>query len=438
MAGVRIHRGSQSRPAIRRRNLSLRAVVGQAAGEPLTLDLRSQGPHALVGGTTGAGKSEFLQSWVLGMAAGYSPDTLTFLFVDYKGGAAFAECIGLPHSVGMVTDLSPHLVRRALTSLNAELRYREHILNAKKAKDLLELQRRGDPEAPPSLVIVVDEFAALVQEVPEFVDGVVNVAQRGRSLGLHLILATQRPAGVIKDNLRANTNLRVALRMADEADSMDVLGSPLAADFSPDIPGRGAAKTGPGRITGFQTGYVGGWTGRGAERPSWNCTNWPSAPAGVWEEPSERAGRPTPTWGPPTSPGWSPPSPRRPAGRSCPTPRRPWLPELAATYDLQFLRQRTRPRAGPRRDGRPGAAGAADRVLPAGRRRQHGGLRHRWIRQVDACLRTLGHRGRNHAALRDRARCTGWTSAPPACGCSSRCRMSGRSSPATTASESSG
>jgi S-DNA-T family DNA segregation ATPase FtsK/SpoIIIE len=325
----------------RRRNLSLRAVVGQAAGEPLTLDLRSQGPHALVGGTTGAGKSEFLQSWVLGMAAGYSPDTLTFLFVDYKGGAAFAECISLPHSVGMVTDLSPHLVRRALTSLNAELRYREHILNAKKAKDLLELQRRGDPEAPPSLVIVVDEFAALVQEVPEFVDGVVNVAQRGRSLGLHLILATQRPAGVIKDNLRANTNLRVALRMADEADSVDVLGSPLAADFSPDIPGRGAAKTGPGRISGFQTGYVGGWTGRGPERAQLDMNELTFGIGRAWEEPAEQGQAANTDLGPTDIArlvGTIAEASRR---AQLPEPRRPWLPELAATYDLQFLHQRS-------------------------------------------------------------------------------------------------
>ena len=95
------------------------------------LDLRTQGPHALVGGTTGAGKSEFLQAWVLGMAAAHSPDRVTFLFVDYKGGSAFADCVGLPHCVGLVTDLSPHLVRRALTSLRAELRHREHLLNRK-------------------------------------------------------------------------------------------------------------------------------------------------------------------------------------------------------------------------------------------------------------------------------------------------------------------
>src|SRR5207253_6965968 len=131
-------------------------------------------------------------------------------------------------------------------SLNAELRFREQVLRRKKAKDLMELERRDDPDAPPSLVIVVDEFAALVADVPEFVDGVVNVAQRGRSLGLHLILATQRPAGVIKDNLRANTNLRVALRMADEDDSTDVVGTTQAAMFDPGIPGRAVAKVGPG------------------------------------------------------------------------------------------------------------------------------------------------------------------------------------------------
>ncbi|WP_146819654.1 FtsK/SpoIIIE domain-containing protein, partial [Actinotalea fermentans] len=239
---------------------SLRAIVGQGVAGPMVLDLREQGPHALVGGTTGAGKSEFLQSWVLGMASAHSPSRVTFLLVDYKGGAAFADCVRLPHTVGLVTDLSPHLVRRALTSLRAELRFREGLLNAKEAKDLLALEKRGDPDTPPSLVIVVDEFAALATEVPEFVDGVVDVAQRGRSLGLHLILATQRPAGVIRDNLRANTNLRVALRMADEDDSNDVLGSPLAAHVDPGLPGRGAVRTGPGRIVTFQSAYAGGRT----------------------------------------------------------------------------------------------------------------------------------------------------------------------------------
>ena len=161
---------------------------------------------------------------------------------DYKGGSAFADCVTLPHCVGLVTDLSPHLVRRALTSLRAELHHREHLLNRKKAKDLLELEKRGDPDSPPALVLVIDEFAALAGEVPEFVDGVVDIAQRGRSLGIHLIMATQRPAGVIKDNLRANTNMRVALRMADESDSQDVVGIKEAAHFDPGIPGRGVAK----------------------------------------------------------------------------------------------------------------------------------------------------------------------------------------------------
>ena len=148
----------------------LRAIVGHAGSEPFGLDLRKHGPHALVGGTTGAGKSEFLQAWVLGLAHAYSPDRVTFLFVDYKGGAAFAECVKLPHCVGLVTDLSPYLVRRVLRSLRAELRHREHLLNAKGQKDLIDLEKSGDPECPPSLIIVVDEFAALVGEIPEFVD----------------------------------------------------------------------------------------------------------------------------------------------------------------------------------------------------------------------------------------------------------------------------
>ncbi len=245
---------------LRRGIANLRALIGQSSGGPLTIDLRADGPHALVGGTTGAGKSEFLQSWILSMAAGSSPERLTFLLIDYKGGAAFADCVNLPHCVGLVTDLSPHLVRRALVSLNAEVRYREQLMHANGAKDLASLERRAGFVAPPSLVIVIDEFAALVADVPEFIDGVVSIAQRGRSLGLHLVLATQRPGGVINDNLRANTNLRIALRMADEIDSIDVIGSSLASRFDPCSPGRAAVRAGTGPVTVFQTAYAGDFT----------------------------------------------------------------------------------------------------------------------------------------------------------------------------------
>lgn len=238
----------------------LRALVGQGALAPFQLDLRGHGPHALVAGTTGSGKSEFLQTWLLGLATEYSPDRVTFLLVDYKGGSAFADCVDLPHTVGLVTDLTPRLVRRALTSLRAEVRHRETVLSSKGAKDLEELERRSDPDAPPALILVIDEFAALASEVPDFIDGVVDIAQRGRSLGLHLVMATQRPAGVITESLRANTNLRIALRVADEADSIDVLGDRAAAHFDPATPGRAAAKLGPGRAIDFQAAYVGGRT----------------------------------------------------------------------------------------------------------------------------------------------------------------------------------
>lgn len=323
-------------PQRRSKEANLRALVGYAGAGAFHLDLRTHGPHALVGGTTGAGKSEFLQSWVLGMASAHSPDRVTFLYVDYKGGSAFADCVDLPHTVGLVTDLSPHLVRRALTSLRAELRYREHLLNRKKAKDLISLERTGDPETPPSLIIVVDEFAALVNEVPEFVDGVVDVAQRGRSLGLHLILATQRPAGVIKDNLRANTNLRVALRMADAEDSSDILGTPAAAHFDPSIPGRGAAKMGPGRIVPFQTGYVGGWSSGEKPRPQIDIHELDFGARAKWDLPEQGVVEVADPG--PTDIARIVRTVRAAAsGLAIPAPRRPWLDELAVTYDLARL-----------------------------------------------------------------------------------------------------
>jgi S-DNA-T family DNA segregation ATPase FtsK/SpoIIIE len=316
---------------------TLRALVGSKGVEPFYLDLKNEGPHALVGGTTGAGKSEFLQSWVMGMASAYSPDRVSFLFVDYKGGAAFADCVHLPHTVGLVTDLSPHLVRRALTSLRAELHYREHLLNRKKAKDLLALHREADPEAPPYLIIIVDEFAALATEVPEFVDGVVDVAARGRSLGLHLILATQRPAGVIKDSLRANTNLRVALRMADEDDAVDILGVPTAAYFDPSIPGRGAAKTGPGRIQGFQTGYAGGWTTEKPQRPRIDIVEMAFGSGPSWEAPAPKDAVEDQAAGPNDIARMTQNIIQAADWLGIEPPRKPWLNELARTYDFSKL-----------------------------------------------------------------------------------------------------
>jgi S-DNA-T family DNA segregation ATPase FtsK/SpoIIIE len=332
-----LDRSSGPLPRLKRAG-TLKAFVGQASPDAMTLDLRTQGPHALVGGTTGAGKSEFLQAWVLGMAAEYSPDRVTFLFVDYKGGSAFADCVDLPHTVGLVTDLSPHLVRRALTSLRAELHHREHLFNRKKAKDLLELEKRRDPETPPALVLVIDEFAALAGDVPEFVDGVVDVAQRGRSLGIHLIMATQRPAGVIKDNLRANTNLRVALRMADESDSKDVVGDPIAGTFDPSIPGRGIAKTGPGRLVSFQSAYAGGWTSSAVAKAEVRIAELRFGSLILWEADSE-----------PESDSHAEelgPNDQKRLVRTLvaaaneariPAPRRPWLDDLATTVEIREL-----------------------------------------------------------------------------------------------------
>ena len=320
---------------------NLRALVGETATGPHVLDLRVHGPHALVGGTTGAGKSELLQSWIIGMALSNSPQRLTFLLVDYKGGSAFSECVNLPHTVGLVTDLSPHLVRRALTSLSAELKYREHVLHRKRAKDLASLEEDGDPDAPPSLVIVVDEFAALVKEVPDFVDGVVNVAQRGRSLGLHLILATQRPAGVIRDNLRANTNLRIALRMADVADSADVIGTKVAAGFDPATPGRAVSRTGPTVLIPFQTGFVGGWTSAMPDRPEIVVSTFGFAPKTTWELPADLT-KEKPAEGPTDIQRLVANIDQANGMADIAPPRKPWLAELAPVYDLGKLPSRRR------------------------------------------------------------------------------------------------
>ena len=255
---------------------STRAVVGYSLDGPFALDLVQHGPHGLVAGTTGSGKSEFLQTVVASLAVANRPDGMNFVLVDYKGGAAFKDCVDLPHTVGMVTDLDTHLVERALTSLGAELTHREHLLAAVGAKDLEDYvdysTRRPVPAPIPRLLIVIDEFASMARELPDFVTGLVNIAQRGRSLGIHLILATQRPNGVVNAEIRANTNLRVALRVTDAGESADVIDAREAASISAANPGRAYARLGHSSLIPFQTGRVGG------RRPQQNPADAVAAP----------------------------------------------------------------------------------------------------------------------------------------------------------------
>ncbi|MCW2674419.1 MAG: putative cell division FtsK/SpoIIIE-like protein, partial [Frankiales bacterium] len=305
------------------------AVVGLDADGPVALDLRRDGPHVLVAGTTGSGKSELLQTLVASLAVTNRPDAMTFVLVDYKGGAAFKDCARLPHTVGMVTDLDGHLVERALASLTAELRRREQLLAAAGAKDIEDLWATGAVLA--RLVIVIDEFASLVEELPDFVRGLVGIAQRGRSLGVHLVLATQRPSGVVSPEIRANTNLRLALRVTDAAESLDVLDAPDAAGIPRSAPGRAFARTGHSTLFAFQTARVGGRRpGAATERLE------------VVELPWHSVGLPLPA-----GPGGEPEAEAtdlhalveavREAAAGLPAPGSPWLPPLPATLALEPL-----------------------------------------------------------------------------------------------------
>ncbi|HEU4675571.1 MAG TPA: FtsK/SpoIIIE domain-containing protein [Motilibacteraceae bacterium] len=237
----------------------LEAVIGVGLQGPLHLDLAADGPHALIAGTTGAGKSELLRTLVASLAASHPPEALQLLLVDYKGGSAFDECVRLPHVSGLVTDLDGHLTARVLASLSAELRRRERLLRAAGAADIASFRSLasldGGPVLP-RLVVVVDELAALVEELPDFVSGLVGVAQRGRSLGVHLVLATQRPAGVVGPDVRANTAVRIALRVTDPAESVDVVDVPDAALLARSVPGRALLRTATGSAVPWQAACV--------------------------------------------------------------------------------------------------------------------------------------------------------------------------------------
>ncbi len=239
---------------------ALRCTLGLGADGPVTIDLVRDGPHALIGGTTGSGKSELLRVMIASLATNHDADAVNLVLIDYKGGSAFDACAQLPHTVGLVTDLDAGLGARALRALHAEVRHRERRLRIAGVGDLpgYAAARRTDPAlAPlPRLVVVIDEFATLATDLPMFLDALVSVAQRGRSLGIHLVLATQRPHGAISEAIRTNTNIRIALRVLDPADSTDVLGDPAAAHLPRHRPGQGYVRLGPDDLTAFQAPLV--------------------------------------------------------------------------------------------------------------------------------------------------------------------------------------
>lgn len=238
------------------------SVLGISGHAPFVLDLVRDGPHVLLGGTTGSGKSEFLRTLVCGLALTCSPEDLSVVLIDYKGGATFAPLSDLPHCAGLVTDLDDRLADRALVSLRAELTRREHLLAAAGSADLDDYRRRhrdGDPRAAeplPRLVLVIDEFRVLSEELPAFVSGMVRLATVGRSLGVHLVLATQRPSGVVTPDIQANVSARIAFRVRDTADSQDVIDAPDAAAISPRLPGAGLLRLAGGDLTSFQAARV--------------------------------------------------------------------------------------------------------------------------------------------------------------------------------------
>lgn len=215
---------------------NIRGLIGQkSGGVPCYMDVHEKyhGPHGLVAGTTGSGKSETLQTYMLSLAINYSPDDIGFFIIDYKGGGMANLFDGLPHMIGQISNLSGNQVYRAMVSIKSENRRRQRIFTEHGVNNInnyTKLYKNGDASIPiPHLFIIIDEFAELKREEPDFMKELISVAQVGRSLGVHLILATQKPSGTVDDNIWSNSKFRLCLRVQDRQDSNDMLHKPDAA-----------------------------------------------------------------------------------------------------------------------------------------------------------------------------------------------------------------
>lgn len=242
---------------------SMAAPLGVKAKDQIVyLDLNEKhhGPHGLVAGTTGSGKSEILQSYILSMATLYHPYEVSFVIIDFKGGGMVNQFKDLPHLIGSITNIDGREIDRSLMSIKAELRKRQEIF-AKTGVNHIDtyilLYKRGEVDTPlPHLILIVDEFAELKMDQPEFMKELISAARIGRSLGVHLILATQKPSGVVDAQIWSNSKFKLCLKVQNKEDSNEVIRTPLAAEIKE--PGRAYLQVGNNEIFDlFQSAYSG-------------------------------------------------------------------------------------------------------------------------------------------------------------------------------------
>lgn len=242
---------------------SMKVLIGKkAGGAECYLDIHEKyhGPHGLVAGTTGSGKSETLQTYMLSLAINFSPSDIGFFIIDFKGGGMANLFSGLPHLIGQISNLSGNQVQRAMISIKSENKRRQRVFSEHGVNNInlyTKLYKNGEARMPiPHLFIIIDEFAELKREEPEFMKELISVAQVGRSLGVHLILATQKPSGTVDNNIWSNTKFRLCLRVQDRQDSNDMLHKPDAAYITQ--AGRGYLQVGNDELYElFQSGYSG-------------------------------------------------------------------------------------------------------------------------------------------------------------------------------------